>query len=300
MSSFHVRDQSGQQFGPCSPGELRAWIAEGRVTADMVVQQVGTSGWYRVSSVPALSSAIAQRVATEQSRQPAKSAPPEDAEVKYFVVTGSGAVEGPLLLGAIAGAVASGRIPRDAQLCVQGHDEWFPIARVLGEVSCIPSQSQSAGTNVAHGVDGMTRYWVQGANSQAYGPYDLATIRTYLAEGRLPSDCQACVVGESHWRPISVVLERRTPPPSGESVAETETVPPWTPVSYVAPILVTIFCFPHFFGLISIFYVSRANSLGAIGDIEGAREAYDASENWMNAGIVIVVIAIVIGFLSTR
>lgn len=211
MSSFHVRDQSGQQFGPCSPGELRAWIAEGRVTADMVVQQVGKSGWYRVGSVPALSSAIAQRVATEQSRQPAKVAPPEDAEVKYFFVTGSGAVEGPLLLGEIAGAVASGRIPRDAQLCVQGHDEWFPIARVLGEVSCISSQSQTAGTNVAHVVDGMTRYWVQGANSQAYGPYDLATIRTYLAEGRLQSDCQACVVGESHWRPISVVLDVSTP-----------------------------------------------------------------------------------------
>ena len=57
------------------------------------------------------------------------------------------------------------------------------------------------------------RYWVQGSDSKAYGPYDAETIRALIAEGRINLNSLACEEGQSQWKPVSMHLNMPVMPP---------------------------------------------------------------------------------------
>ena len=49
----------------------------------------------------------------------------------------------------------------------------------------------------------MNTYKVIGNDGQEYGPVDLATVRAWVAEGRIASDTQVQAVGTTEWKPAS-------------------------------------------------------------------------------------------------
>jgi len=54
-------------------------------------------------------------------------------------------------------------------------------------------------------------YWVQGADGKRYGPYPLAEVRRYAAEGRVPPNAMVSQAG-APWQPLSQAL---APSPGG-------------------------------------------------------------------------------------
>lgn len=55
-------------------------------------------------------------------------------------------------------------------------------------------------------TDAMPRYWVQGNDQKPYGPYDIAVIRQYIADGRLSLTNLATAEGSSNWIPIGALI----------------------------------------------------------------------------------------------
>jgi len=56
--TFHVRDAEGSEWGPITESELRAWIEQRRVSAEMFVRQGEQGKWRLVGDVPSLSALI--------------------------------------------------------------------------------------------------------------------------------------------------------------------------------------------------------------------------------------------------
>jgi len=64
MARFRIRDKQGREYGPVDASELRSWIMDARLTADMLIQQEGLKDWYRAGDVPAIARLLAERAAT--------------------------------------------------------------------------------------------------------------------------------------------------------------------------------------------------------------------------------------------
>ncbi len=63
MARFRIRDKQGREYGPVDASELRYWIMDARLTADMLIQQEGLKDWYRAGDVPAIARLLAERAA---------------------------------------------------------------------------------------------------------------------------------------------------------------------------------------------------------------------------------------------
>lgn len=82
-------------------------------------------------------------------------------------------------------------------------------------------------------------YYVIGANGSQYGPVDEATIRAWIAEGRVASPSLSFKTGESGWVPLQTREEFRdllaaAPPVSG-AVAPPVAPPPYAQQAPLAP-----------------------------------------------------------------
>ncbi|NBX37150.1 MAG: DUF4339 domain-containing protein [Planctomycetes bacterium] len=67
MARFRIRDKQGREYGPVDASELRYWIMDARLTADMLIQQEGLKDWYRAGDVPAIARLLAERAAATAS-----------------------------------------------------------------------------------------------------------------------------------------------------------------------------------------------------------------------------------------
>lgn len=63
MARFRIRDKQGREYGPVDASELRSWIMDARLTADMLIQQEGLKDWFRAGDVPAIARLLAERAA---------------------------------------------------------------------------------------------------------------------------------------------------------------------------------------------------------------------------------------------
>lgn len=75
-----------------------------------------------------------------------------------------------------------------------------------------------------------TRYWLSIGDGRTYGPYTLAELFRYRAEGRLPPISQLCREGDSQWQPVESVLGFGAAP----TTPPTSPPPPPPPASPVA------------------------------------------------------------------
>ncbi|MEO7597960.1 MAG: DUF4339 domain-containing protein, partial [Opitutus sp.] len=53
---FTIIGGDGQEYGPASAQQLRAWMAAGRVNLDTKAKQVGTEDWRRLGDFPEFAS----------------------------------------------------------------------------------------------------------------------------------------------------------------------------------------------------------------------------------------------------
>lgn len=143
------------------------------------------------------------------------------------------------------------------------------------------------------------RYWLS-TGGQTYGPYEMTELRAFAAEGRVTATSQLCAEGSTQWTAASSVLQHSSAPPSN-SPPHAPSFPsqpqhPFTPVPLVWSILVTIFCCLPF-GITSIVYASKANSLGAAGNIAGATSAASVAKTWAIIGAISGVVFSILWFI---
>jgi len=77
---WYVRPSSGGQFGPATPGVMRAWLTEGRIGADALVWREGWRDWQEagdvfpqlstVSNIPGLESVLSETLAVTVNPRP--------------------------------------------------------------------------------------------------------------------------------------------------------------------------------------------------------------------------------------
>ncbi|MDL2717016.1 MAG: NINE protein [Acidobacteriota bacterium] len=92
-------------------------------------------------------------------------------------------------------------------------------------------------------------YYVIGANGSQYGPVDEATIRAWVAEGRVAAPSLSFKTGESGWVPLDTREEFRdllaSPPAAGAAVAAPPVgAPPVRPADakeWLVALLLSIF-----------------------------------------------------------
>ena len=90
-------------------------------------------------------------------------------------------------------------------------------------------------------------YYVIGANGSQYGPIDEATVRTWIAEGRLGPVSLSFKTGEAGWVPLSTREEFKSlfaaAPPSAVPSAPPAPVPvgPESPKDWLVALLLSIF-----------------------------------------------------------
>jgi hypothetical protein len=72
-------------------------------------------------------------------------------------------------------------------------------------------------------------YYVIGANGSQYGPVDEATIRAWIAEGRVASPSLSFKTGESGWVPLQTREEFRDLLATAPAAAAGAAVPPPAP-----------------------------------------------------------------------
>ncbi len=91
-------------------------------------------------------------------------------------------------------------------------------------------------------------YYVIGANGSQYGPVDEATVRAWIAEGRLTSTSLSFKTGESGWVPLNTRPEFRdafmvAAPAPAAPAAPPAPVPvgPDQPRDWLAALLLSIF-----------------------------------------------------------
>lgn len=68
--TFHVRDAEGNEWGPITQSELRAWIEQRRVSAEMFVRQGEQGKWRLVGDVPSLSALIPKAMPAPRPKAP--------------------------------------------------------------------------------------------------------------------------------------------------------------------------------------------------------------------------------------
>ena len=91
-------------------------------------------------------------------------------------------------------------------------------------------------------------YYVIGTDGNQYGPVDEATLRTWLAEGRVTAASLSFKTGESLWTPItdrpelSMAAPGVPPPPPGAPPAPgPQWVSPEGPKDWLTALLLSIF-----------------------------------------------------------
>ena len=96
-------------------------------------------------------------------------------------------------------------------------------------------------------------YYVIGANGNQYGPVDEATIRSWIADGRVAASTLSFAVGESQWTPVSNRPEFRealgtpsqafaaVPPPPPPPGTPPLAVSPQMPREWIVALLLSIF-----------------------------------------------------------
>ncbi|MEO8585015.1 MAG: NINE protein [Acidobacteriota bacterium] len=97
--------------------------------------------------------------------------------------------------------------------------------------------------------EGWAMYYVIGANGSQYGPVDEATIRAWVAEGRVAAPSLSFKTGESGWVPLDTREEFRdllaSPPAAGGAVvAPPLGAPPVRPADakeWLVALLLSIF-----------------------------------------------------------
>jgi len=81
-------------------------------------------------------------------------------------------------------------------------------------------------------------YYVIGANGSQYGPVDEATLRAWIAEGRVGAPSLSFKSGEASWAPLSTREEFRdvfgSAPAAAPSAAPEAGAPPVAPPPYAA------------------------------------------------------------------
>lgn len=139
--SFYLRDAGGSGWGPITEDELRAWIKQHRVSAEMLIRQEGQLKWHRVGDVPALSKAlqsdsprsprapIAVAVSGHSTAMPAEDHAPQ--AVRYWIAAPGGEPRGPFDRSSISAAIASGQIKTSDLACLDGDSNWIGVAEVF-------------------------------------------------------------------------------------------------------------------------------------------------------------------------
>jgi hypothetical protein len=77
-------------------------------------------------------------------------------------------------------------------------------------------------------------YYVIGANGSQYGPVDEATIRAWIAEGRVASPSLSFKTGESGWVPLQTREEFRDQLMAAPAAAAGAVAPPPAPPAHPA------------------------------------------------------------------
>lgn len=76
-------------------------------------------------------------------------------------------------------------------------------------------------------IDGR-KIWV-GRDGQRFGPYDEATLRAWIAEGKVEATALGWVEGMADWQPLHVILGIAVPPPLTGAPLATATLHPGLP-----------------------------------------------------------------------
>lgn len=86
---YKIEGSDGKQYGPVSLGQLRQWMAEGRISAQSRVLREGSVEWQRVAEIPELSSLLSAAVpGAVSSAPPLMAAPhPAAAEMQGLAIT---------------------------------------------------------------------------------------------------------------------------------------------------------------------------------------------------------------------
>ena len=137
---------------------------------------------------------------------------------------------------------------------------------------------------------GSGTYWLAEPGGQPQGPYDVAALRQFQAQGRITGSSQVCAEGSTTWMPAASLLGASPPPPAYAPPGHTAPgAAAWQPASYLAPVLVTVFCC-LIGGIVSIVYTANANTKAAGGDFAGAERDKSTARTWM-------IVSLVIGFV---
>ena len=70
----------------------------------------------------------------------------------------------------------------------------------------------------------MSRYWVQGADGQTYGPAEPDEVRGWVADGRVDGQTQVQAEGSGEWRPLSAFAELADAGHPGEASEPVPTI----------------------------------------------------------------------------
>ena len=75
-------------------------------------------------------------------------------------------------------------------------------------------------------------YWLSTGDGQSYGPYDIATLQSFAAEGRIDASAQLCAEGSTEWVPASSVVAIPTRAPTlGADAVVGAAAPPFLYIS---------------------------------------------------------------------
>ncbi len=141
------------------------------------------------------------------------------------------------------------------------------------------------------------RYWLSVGDGQTYGPYSVAELNAYAADGRVTTSSQLCADGSNVWISASSVLASASlsgggpPAPPGPRVlaqGSGRTIGlTWAIVATVASVLFC--CLP--IGIGAIVYAMKANAKFAMGDEHGGSNDERAYRNWLVVTLVLSAIS---------
>jgi hypothetical protein len=144
------------------------------------------------------------------------------------------------------------------------------------------------------------RYLIR-RDGKDYGPYDAATLSRYVADGSIDGDDLVRTESGTSWSTVAELMADEPRPSGPPPVPGRPTAPPMSPVpvapglpavSYVGPVLVTIFCC-QVTGAIALVFAGLANTAAARGD--AAEHASNRTQAtvwlWISVGLGLVVCA---------
>jgi hypothetical protein len=144
------------------------------------------------------------------------------------------------------------------------------------------------------------RYLVR-RDGKDYGPYDGATLSRYVSEASIDGDDLVRTESGSTWSTVAELMDGAPRPSGPPPVPGRPSAPPVQPmpaapglpaVSYVGPVLVTIFCC-QVTGAIALVFAGLANTAAARGD--AAEHASNRTQAtvwlWVSVGLGLVLCA---------